>query len=157
MPSTTLPTVAVSESLKTAVTVQQAGKRDVIIFSDFDGTIFMQDTGHILFDHHGCGAARREQLDEEIKTGARSFRAVSEDMWASLNVPFEDGFTVMKQKLEIDPDFDEFHKYCISNGIPFNVISAGLKPILRKVLDVFLGETQVGLPTRAHVSKFTVY
>ncbi|KAF3166466.1 hypothetical protein TWF106_002783 [Orbilia oligospora] len=148
MPSVTLPTIAVSESLKASkssipvVTVQQSGKRDIIIFSDFDGTIFMQDTGHVLFDHHGCGLARREQLDEEIRTGVRSFRAVSEDMWASLNVPFEDGFTIMKQKLEIDPDFDEFHKYCISNGIPFNVISAGLKPILRKVLDVFLGETQ---------------
>ncbi|KAK6339560.1 hypothetical protein TWF718_008961 [Orbilia javanica] len=148
MPSITLPNHAISESLKApksgipVVTVREAGKRDIIIFSDFDGTIFMQDTGHILFDHHGCGAARREQLDEEIKTGARSFRAVSEDMWASLNVPFEDGFTVMKQKLEIDPAFDEFHKYCISNGIPFNVISAGLKPILRKVLDVFLGEKQ---------------
>ncbi|KAK6507296.1 hypothetical protein TWF481_005741 [Arthrobotrys musiformis] len=148
MPSLTLPAVAISESLKVSkgsipsATAQGAEKRDIIIFSDFDGTIFMQDTGHILFDHHGCGAARREQLDEEIKTGARSFRAVSEDMWASLNVPFEDGFTIMKQKLEIDPDFDEFHKYCIANDIPFNVISAGLKPILRKVLDVFLGETQ---------------
>ncbi|KAK6332487.1 hypothetical protein TWF730_004153 [Orbilia blumenaviensis] len=148
MPSVTLPVSTISQSLKgskssvPAVTVQDTSKRDIIIFSDFDGTIFMQDTGHILFDHHGCGAVRREQLDEEIKTGARSFRAVSEDMWGSLNVTFEDGFSIMKQKLEIDPDFNEFHKYCIANGIPFNVISAGLKPILRKVLDVFLGETQ---------------
>ncbi|KAF3909514.1 hypothetical protein AA313_de0204209 [Arthrobotrys entomopaga] len=121
---------------------QESSKRDVIIFSDFDGTIFMQDTGHILFDHHGCGATKRQELDEEIKNGARSFRAVSEDMWGSLNVRFEDGFEVMKEKLEIDPGFEEFHKYCVSNGIPFNVISAGLKPILRRVLDVFIGETQ---------------
>lgn len=107
---------------------------------DFDGTIFMQDTGHILFDAHGCGSKRREILDEQIKTGERSFREVSEEMWGSLNVPFEDGFEVMHQTLEIDPAFQAFHKFCIENKIPFNVISAGLKPILRRVLDQFLGE-----------------
>jgi 2,3-diketo-5-methylthio-1-phosphopentane phosphatase len=100
----------------------------------------MQDTGHILFDAHGCGSERRNILDEQIKTGERSFREVSEEMWGSLNVPFDDGFEVMEKSLEIDPDFQEFHKFCISNKIPFNVISAGLKPILRKVLDTFLGE-----------------
>ena len=103
----------------------------------------MQDTGHILFDHHGCGTERREILDEQIKTGERSFREVSEEMWGSLNVPFEDGFEVMEKTLEIDPDFQQFHKFCIENQIPFNVISAGLKPILRKVLDTFLGEEEV--------------
>ncbi|KAF3912571.1 hypothetical protein ABW21_db0203010 [Orbilia brochopaga] len=148
MPSTTFSAAGPARALKASkpsapvVDAQETDKRDIIIFSDFDGTIFMQDTGHILFDHHGCGAARRHMLDEEIRTGARSFRAVSEDMWGSLNVPFEDGFKVMKEKLEIDPDFYEFHEYCLSNGIPFNVISAGLKPILRKVLDLFLGEKQ---------------
>ncbi|XXH03356.1 phosphatidylserine decarboxylase [Hypoxylon texense] len=119
---------------------QSANKRKIICFSDFDGTIFMQDTGHVLFDNHGCGSKRREILDEQIKTGDRSFRDVSEEMWGSLNVPFEDGFEVMEKTLEIDPDFQSFHKYCIANNIPFNVISAGLKPILRRVLDTFLGE-----------------
>ncbi|KAK6329695.1 hypothetical protein TWF696_003565 [Orbilia brochopaga] len=151
MPSITFADVATAPSSRTlkapktpvpVVDAQNTSKRDIIIFSDFDGTIFMQDTGHILFDHHGCGAAQRHLLDEEIRTGARSFRAVSEDMWGSLNVPFEDGFNVMKEKLEIDPAFNEFHKFCLANGIPFNVISAGLKPILRKVLDLFLGEKQ---------------
>jgi 2,3-diketo-5-methylthio-1-phosphopentane phosphatase len=110
------------------------------VLPDFDGTIFMQDTGHILFDAHGCGSKRRELLDAEIRDGKRSFREVSEDMWGSLNVPFEDGFEVLEKTLEIDPDFQAFHKFCIANKIPFNVISAGLKPILRRVLDTFLGE-----------------
>ena len=46
----------------------------------------MQDTGHVLFDSHGCGTNRREVLDEQIKTGERSFKEVSEEMWGSLNV-----------------------------------------------------------------------
>jgi 2,3-diketo-5-methylthio-1-phosphopentane phosphatase len=111
-----------------------------MLCADFDGTIFMQDTGHVLFDKYGCGAERRQILDEQIKTGERSFRDVSEEMWASLNVPFENGFDVLADTLEIDPDFREFHTFCAQNDIPFNVISAGLKPVLRKVLDAFLGE-----------------
>ncbi|KAI0164546.1 HAD-like domain-containing protein [Hypoxylon sp. FL1284] len=122
--------------------VESLNKRKIICFSDFDGTIFMQDTGHVLFDNHGCGSKRRELLDEQIKKGERSFRDVSEEMWGSLNVPFEDGFDVMDQTLEIDPDFQSFHKFCVGNNIPFNVISAGLKPILRRVLDTFLGEEE---------------
>ncbi|KAL1607652.1 hypothetical protein SLS60_002587 [Paraconiothyrium brasiliense] len=115
-------------------------KRKIICFSDFDGTIFMQDTGHILFNAFGCGTERRQQLDEQIHSGERSFRDVSEEMWGSLDVPFDDGFEVMKTALEIDVDFKTFHQFCINNSIPFNVISAGLKPVLRRVLDHFLGE-----------------
>ncbi|KAJ5752872.1 Pdp3-interacting factor 1 [Penicillium odoratum] len=117
-------------------------KRKIIIFSDFDGTIAMQDTGHILVDHHGCGTEARIKLEEEINAGTRSFREVSEDMWASLHVPFEDGFVVMEKTIEMDPGFREFHQYCVANGFPFNVISAGLKPILRRVLDTYLGAEQ---------------
>ncbi|KAK3328366.1 2,3-diketo-5-methylthio-1-phosphopentane phosphatase [Cercophora scortea] len=109
-------------------------------FVDFDGTIFMQDTGHILFDSHGCGSHRREILDGQIKSGERSFREVSEEMWGSLDVPFDDGFEVMEKALDIDVDFHVFHDFCVKNKIPFNVISAGLKPVLRRVLDTFLGE-----------------
>lgn len=108
---------------------------------DFDGTIALQDTGHLLFDNHGCGSARRQILNEQIESGERSFREVSEEMYASLNVPFEDGFEVLDQKLNFDPDFERFHQFCVENGIPFNVISAGLKPILRRILDNFLGES----------------
>lgn len=117
-------------------------KKTNISTPDFDGTIFMQDTGHVLFDSYGCGEERRQILDEQIKTGERSFRDVSEEMWGSLRVPFEDGFAVMEKTLEIDPDFQKFHRFCIDNNIPFNVISAGLKPVLRKVLDKFLGEEE---------------
>lgn len=96
----------------------------------------------MLFDNFGCGSKRRQLLDDQIKTGERSFRDVSEEMWGSLNIPFDDGFEVMEESLDIDPDFRSFHAFCLANDIPFNVISAGLKPVLRKVLDTFLGEEQ---------------
>lgn len=64
-------------------------------------------------------------------------------MWGSLDVPFDDGFKVMEKNLELDSGFKDFHQYCLDNDIPFNVISAGLKPVLRRVLDTFLGEEKV--------------
>jgi len=115
-------------------------RRPVLIFSDFDGTIVLGDSGHVLFDAHGCGVEKRKELDAAIHSGELSFRDASEQMWGSLNVPFEDGFEVMKDRLEIDPAFQEFHDFCIERKIPFNVISAGIKPVLRRVLDEFVGE-----------------
>jgi len=108
--------------------------------ADFDGTIFMQDTGHILFNAYGCGTERREILDQQIKSGERSFKDVSEEMWGSLDVPFENGFDALASNLNMDQDFKTFHDFCRNNEIPFNVISAGLKPVLRRVLDHFIGE-----------------
>lgn len=127
-------------SLQRLPTASMQTKRKIVCFSNFDGTIFMQDTGHILFNNFGCGTERRAILDEQIHSGERSFKDVSEEMWGSLNVPFEDGFEVMIEALEIDPAFRDFHEFCLNNSIPFNVISAGLRPVLRKVLDHFLGE-----------------
>ncbi|KAK0668966.1 Pdp3-interacting factor 1-like protein 2 [Cercophora samala] len=117
-------------------------KRKIVCFSDFDGTISLQDTGHILFNTYGCGSSKRELLDSQINSGERTFKDVSEEMWGSLNVPFEDGFELMSQQLEMDPGFAGFHAFCVKEGIPFHVISAGLKPVLRRVLDEFLGEEQ---------------
>src|SRR5579871_714758 len=108
--------------------------------SDFDGTIMLGDTGHILFDHHGCGPDRRKELDAAIQSGELSFRDASERLWSSLNVPFDDGLEVIRKNLEIDPDFEDFHRFCIKHKIPFNVISAGVRPVLRRVLDEFIGE-----------------
>jgi len=100
----------------------------------------MQDTGHVLFNTFGCGPEQREILEAQIKSGERSFRDVSEDMWGSLDVPFEDGFKALQTGLTLDKDFKTFHDFCLNNKIPFNVISAGIKPVLRRVLDHFIGE-----------------
>ncbi|KAK4547401.1 hypothetical protein LTR36_001057 [Oleoguttula mirabilis] len=134
------PIPHVSKASQQPPTASMGTKRKIICFSDFDGTIFMQDTGHILFNAYGCGSARREVLDQQIKSGERSFKDVSEEMWGSLDVPFVDGFEALKSELEMDQDFKTFHAFCLNNHIPFNVISAGLKPVLRAVLDHFIGE-----------------
>ncbi|KAK4225351.1 hypothetical protein QBC38DRAFT_511145 [Podospora fimiseda] len=60
------PTVQAKDFAPTSTTPQ---KRKIIIFSDFDGTISLQETGHhLLFDsRYGCGERKRTILDEQIK------------------------------------------------------------------------------------------
>lgn len=108
--------------------------------TDFDGTIFMQDTGHVLFNKYGCGSEQRERLEKQFKEGEKTFKGISEELWGSLDLPFEQGLKAISEHLTLDQDFKTFHDFCLNNKIPFNVISAGLKPILRKVLDIFIGE-----------------
>jgi 2,3-diketo-5-methylthio-1-phosphopentane phosphatase len=148
---------AARPALRRVDTANLGTKRKIICFSglstnrmklcmltdraDFDGTIFLQDTGHTLFDNFGCGPEKMAALAKELEDGTRSFREISDELYASLDVPFDNGFDVMKTALDIDPDFQTFHEFCVNNSIPFNVISAGLKPVLRKVLDHFIGES----------------
>jgi 2,3-diketo-5-methylthio-1-phosphopentane phosphatase len=99
----------------------------------------LQDTGHILFDNHGCGVEDRERLDKSIGK-EMSFRKASEEMWGSLNVTLDDALKTLRKNLVIDKGFASFFRFCDTHNIPFSVISAGIKPLLRAALDEFLGK-----------------
>lgn len=99
----------------------------------------MQDTGHVLFDSYGCGPEKRKQLDEAIGKEL-SFRKASEEMWGSLNVTVEEGLEELRRKLVIDDGFSNFLEFTKNHDIPFSVISAGIKPLLKGALEQFLGE-----------------
>lgn len=60
-------------------------------------------------------------------------------MYDSLNVTLEEGVKKLKETLTMDKAFKQFFDYTVEHRIPFNVISAGLKPLLRSALDTFLG------------------
>ena len=111
--------------------------------SDFDGTMFLQDTGHVLFDTYGCGPERRKQLSGSIRSGRAPFREAQDKMWGSLNVPFEAGFELMRTGLRADPGLLPFYDFCTQNAIPFNVMSSGMEPILRRVLELYMGKEEV--------------
>ncbi|KAI9888299.1 MAG: hypothetical protein M1814_000752 [Vezdaea aestivalis] len=122
-----------------------------VCFSDFDGTMFLQDTGHILFDTYGCGPERRKVLSGGIRSGRAPFRESQDQMWGSLNVSFETGFELMCTRLLIDPGFLDFYDFCGDNCIPFNVMSSGMEPILRRVMEIYLGKAEAStLPILAN-------
>jgi 2,3-diketo-5-methylthio-1-phosphopentane phosphatase len=108
--------------------------------SDFDGTIVLEDTGHVLFDRHGCGPVQRKKLDDAIHTGTLSFREASEKMWGSVNVPPTLALKGVKETVKMDPGFRNFYKYCLERNIPITVVSAGVTVVVRDVLGHFLSE-----------------
>ncbi|ODQ64207.1 hypothetical protein NADFUDRAFT_6343, partial [Nadsonia fulvescens var. elongata DSM 6958] len=114
--------------------------RSMAVFSDFDGTIIHQDTGHLLFDNHGCGATERARLDAAITDGRLTFREGSQKMYDSLNVSFSTAMSTLTQpgSLVLDRGFAQFVDFVNARDIPLTVVSAGLAPVLRGVLDHFL-------------------
>ena len=74
------------QSHRTLLLPLRPPKTDRTSLTDFDGTIFLQDTGHVLFDSHGCGIETRKMLSRQIKSGERPFKEVFAEMWGSLNV-----------------------------------------------------------------------
>ncbi len=114
--------------------------RPIEIVSDFDGTMFMQDTGHVLVDSHGCGMESRKKLTDAIEEGEVSFKKGSEEMWSTLHISPKEAAEVLGNTMIIDEKFEQFFEFTQRKNINFTVISAGLKPILRTVLDEFLGK-----------------
>ena len=84
----------------------------------------------------------REYLDESISTGEKTFRGASWEMWGSLHVTLDGGSQDLEEPSGHGRRFKDFFNYTTQHKIPFNVISAGLKPLLRHVLDETMGEEQ---------------
>ncbi|EMR11577.1 hypothetical protein PNEG_00021 [Pneumocystis murina B123] len=114
-------------------------KPNLFVFSDFDGTIVIQDTGKILFDRYGYSPEKQEKLEEALHRGERTFRDISEELWGHLKLPLTEGIDIIMQELEIDPGFYNFYDFCLNFSIPFWIISSGLHPLLKAALSKFLG------------------
>lgn len=93
----------------------------LVIFSDFDGTISVQDTGVVLIDH--CiGRDRRIHLDEEIFKGSKSFREAVQEMWDGVNVTWPQALEML-QSVPLDDHFNPFCQFCHQMGFPIYVLS----------------------------------
>ncbi|KAG4303787.1 hypothetical protein PORY_002812 [Pneumocystis oryctolagi] len=131
-----MSSVAVSDSCCTDF---HKNAQNVFIFSDFDGTVIMQDTGHLLFDQYGCGPERRIALEALIARGECSFRDVSSELWGKLRLSLAQSISWVLPNLEIDSGFLSFFEFCTHNHIPFRIVSSGLRPLLLAALSKFVG------------------
>ncbi|KAF2190197.1 hypothetical protein K469DRAFT_723051 [Zopfia rhizophila CBS 207.26] len=133
-------------------------KRKIICFTD---------TGYILFNNFGRSNECRKILDEQIHSGERSFRDVSEEMWRSLDVPFDDGFEVMEDALDIDL-LDHFlgeerskHIYIVANDVTISSDGHKWKTDEAKLQSddgtipmlVFIGDGVTDLPAAREVDR----
>ncbi|KAJ3328208.1 hypothetical protein HDU76_010388 [Blyttiomyces sp. JEL0837] len=117
---------------------------NIIVFSDFDGTLTTRDTGTVVID--ACmGYNRRRELDIDILEGRRTFRDAVAEMWNAVNLEWDHAISLVKE-VAMDPDFERFHAFLSERRIPLNVVSAGLTPLCNLFLGSFCNNGSIPEP-----------
>ncbi|KAG0240006.1 hypothetical protein BGW41_007267 [Actinomortierella wolfii] len=112
----------------------------VQVFSDFDGTICLKDTGCILIDS-GMGYANRKALDAKVLSHEMTFLEAMHLFWDSVSLTWEEGLDLVRDA-ELDPGFVKFHNYVCQQKIPFAVVSCGLDILIKEYMKLHLGPEQ---------------
>ncbi|KAK9468610.1 HAD-like domain-containing protein [Lipomyces arxii] len=111
-----------------------------IVFTDWDGTVTLQDSNDFMTDNIGFGATRRKELNKEVLENKMTFRDSFQEMLDSVTKPFPECIEYLKANVELDPGFADFYKWAKSEGIPVIVVSSGMKPVIHALLSKLVGE-----------------
>ncbi|KAL8294711.1 hypothetical protein RB597_007694 [Gaeumannomyces tritici] len=131
MGSTTTPTPALRTDPK------------IIFFTDFDGTITVQDSNDYLTDNVGYGVVRRKAVGHEVLEGRMAFRDAFSDMLDSVSLPFDQCVDLLLRNITLDPAFARFYAWCRENNVPVVVLSGGMRPIIEALLRKLVGDDAV--------------
>ena len=115
-------------------------KPKVIFFTDFDGTITLQDTNDYITDNYGMGADKRHAIMQEILKDKTTFRSGFQDMVNTWNMPFPEVLDILRANISLDPRFKDFMHWANATSTPVVVLSSGMKPVLRMLLAKLVGE-----------------
>jgi 2,3-diketo-5-methylthio-1-phosphopentane phosphatase len=112
----------------------------VIFFTDFDGTITLQDTNDFITDNYGMGQTERRQLFHAIIDESDTFRNTFQKMLDSWKMPFPKVLEILRDNISLDPHFREFMVWAREKHVPVIVLSSGMVPVLETLLRHLLGE-----------------
>ncbi|KAI7862786.1 HAD-like domain-containing protein [Spinellus fusiger] len=114
---------------------------NVQVFTDFDGTLSLDDTGLMLIDdHRSLGSERRLALEHQIMDHTISYKDALQEMWNAVHISWEEAWTDHLNQCRMDPGFSGFNDYCRSQSIPVTVVSSGLYPVISTIMTRFLGD-----------------
>jgi 2,3-diketo-5-methylthio-1-phosphopentane phosphatase len=102
----------------------------VQIYSDFDGTITSRDTLIFLAENLGGGRPMIEAIGRLIREGKISLREGIAAEMRSIRAPFSEAVALLRERIEIDPGFEPFARWCEAQGIPLMILSAGFEQII---------------------------
>ncbi|KAI1765533.1 HAD-like domain-containing protein [Hypoxylon sp. FL1150] len=114
-----------------------------IFFTDFDGTITLQDSNDFMTDHLGYGAELRKKGNQDVLFGKRAFRDSFQEMLDSVKTPFDQCVATLLANVQLDPCFAEFFRWSREHNVPVVVLSGGMQPIIRALLAHLVGEEAV--------------
>ena len=113
-----------------------------IFFTDFDGTITTADSNDFMTDNLGYGSEKRIQGNKDVLHGTLNFRDSFQDMLDSIPTPYNECIKILEENIKLDPGFKEFYQWSRENNVPIVILSGGMEPIIRALLDKLLGKGQ---------------
>lgn len=105
---------------------------DLIIFSDFDGTISNQDVGNRLFHHFSHG--KSEELVNRWKADEIDSRECLLEESMLIDDLSEEELFAFVDCFEIDPDFKSFVEFCRNRELQLFILSDGLDIYINHLL-----------------------
>lgn len=110
-----------------------------IVFTDWDGTVTLQDSNDFMTHNLGFGVDKRVYLNDEILNGRITFRDAFQQMLDSIKTPFPECIDYLLKHIELDPGFKDFYAWATENNIPIVVVSSGMKPVIHALLVKLVG------------------
>lgn len=97
-----------------------------------------------MTDNIGFGRSQRLSLNQKVLDGTSSFRDAFYTMLHSVTLPFQECIDLLLANIKLDPGFASFYSWCKSNSIPVIILSGGMEPIVRALLEKLMGEETAG-------------
>lgn len=116
----------------------------MLLFTDWDGTVTLQDSNDLLTDDLGMGQPARRLLNDAIFNGTLTFRdgfAQMLDSVANNNVSIQQCIDYLLPRVRLDPGFKETVEWCASKNIPVVVVSSGMDIVIEALLHNLLPES----------------
>ncbi len=115
-------------------------KPKFIFFTDFDGTITQRDSNDFMTDNLGYGEKLRKQGNQDVLHDRMTFRDSFQSMMDSIKTPYDQCIQALLANIKLDPHFKEFYDWARQNNVPIVVLSGGMVPIIRALLDHLVGK-----------------
>lgn len=110
-----------------------------IFFTDFDGTVTTKDSNDYMTDNLGFGVEKRVQGNKDVLSNKVHFRESFQEMMDSITTPYDECIDILLKNIKLDPGFKEFYDWARENNVPIVILSGGMQPIIRALLDTLLG------------------
>jgi 2,3-diketo-5-methylthio-1-phosphopentane phosphatase len=111
-----------------------------IFFTDFDGTITSRDSNDYMTDNLGFGRAPRLALNKQVLANTIAFRDAFKAMLDSIPTPFDKCTEILLEQIDLDSGFRAFYDWARANNVPIVILSGGMTPLIRALLDKLMGE-----------------
>lgn len=112
------------------------------MFTDWDGTVTLQDSNDFMTDNLGFGNDERKRVMKLMLDEKLSFREGFNEMLTSISKNghgLNECIDLLLQNIKLDPGFESFLRWCKASRIPIYVISSGMKPIINALLEKLIG------------------